>query len=271
MEEIKWAFTRVKEDIFFLKKELNSLKTQLFETRQNMIDLCEVISKLNFKENKQQNIQFSPPPFYSINLPSFQSKFKNKDISLDNQTHTSTRNHGVETNTTDIATNKFHFKPLNDQIYGISIGNQGAQTDRQTDRQTNKSSDNQNMGQNIIQNKSFQVTKKDEEDSVLKTLNSLDNLKKEIRLKFKRLTEQELLVFSTIYQLEEELGYSDYKSLSKRLKLTESSIRDYVSRLISKNIPIEKNKINNKEIKLGISSSLKKITSLNTILQLRDL
>jgi DNA-binding MarR family transcriptional regulator len=100
-------------------------------------------------------------------------------------------------------------------------------------------------------------------------LNSLDNLKKEIRLKFKRLTEQEFLVFSTIYQLSEEKGNTDYKNLSEKLSLTESSIRDYIGRLIKKGIPVEKTKINNKTIHLSISPNLKKIASLPTILQLR--
>jgi len=92
-----------------------------------------------------------------------------------------------------------------------------------------------------------------------------------LRLKFKRLTDQELLVFSTIYQLDEEIGYSDYKSISTKLKLTESSVRDYVGRLIKKGIPVEKTKINNKNIQLNISQNLKKIASLNTLLHLRDI
>ena len=102
-------------------------------------------------------------------------------------------------------------------------------------------------------------------------LDSLDELKKEIRLKFKRLTDQEMVVFSAIYQMGEEKGFSDYKSLSKRLSLTESSIRDYIRRLIFKGIPIEKKKLNNKEIQLFVSESLKKIASLSTILKLIDL
>ncbi|MBU2104789.1 MAG: helix-turn-helix domain-containing protein [Nanoarchaeota archaeon] len=96
-------------------------------------------------------------------------------------------------------------------------------------------------------------------------------MKKEIRLKFKRLTDQEILVFSTIYQFDEEKGFSDYKTISERLNLTESSIRDYVRRLIHKGIPIEKTKINNKSIILKISENLKKIATLSTILKLRDL
>ena len=104
-----------------------------------------------------------------------------------------------------------------------------------------------------------------------KILDSFDSIKKEIRLKFKRLTSQEMLVFSTLYQMEEDSGQVDYKALAKTLKLTESSVRDYIGRLIKKGIPVEKKRINNKTILLSVSTNLKKITSLSTILQLRDL
>ena len=105
---------------------------------------------------------------------------------------------------------------------------------------------------------------------IIEILDSLDNVKKEIRRKFKRLTEQEFLVFSTIYQLENTVEVN-YRILSEKLGLSESSIRDYVGRLIKKGISLEKTKLNNKNIRLSISEDLKKITTLSTILQLRDL
>jgi len=149
---------------------------------------------------------------------------------------------------------------LKSQNLSISTGNEGVPTDRQTNQQT----DNQTQNQLKIQEK-LPV------DNAIKILESLDNLKKEIRLKFKRLTEQEWLIFSTLYQLDEQYGFTNYKTLAERLKLTESSIRDYIGRLIKKGIPVEKNKINNKTIQLSISQNLKKIASLSTIIQLRDL
>ena len=124
-----------------------------------------------------------------------------------------------------------------------------AQTNRQTDKQT--------------ENTSIK--------SALEILNSLDSLKKEIRLKFKQLTDQEMIIFSAVYQFDEENGFSDYKSLSQRLNLTESSIRDYIGRLIKKGIPVEKTKLNNKNIRLTLSKNLKNVVSLSTILQLRGL
>ncbi len=155
---------------------------------------------------------------------------------------------------------------------GISIGNQGASTDRQTDRQTDTST--HNLGEiplkSIESNKEVNIEKNIQEASEI--LDSLDRLKKEIRLKFKRITPQEMVVFSAIYQLEEQdPEKTSYKQLSTILKLSESSVRDYVQRMINKGIPIKKHKIANKKIILSISSELKKIATLSTIIQLREL
>jgi hypothetical protein len=68
------------------------------------------------------------------------------------------------------------------------------------------------------------------------------------------------------------LGFSvDYPSISQKLSLSESSIRDYVLKLAKKGIPIEKSKENNKKIYLKIEENFKKLASLQTILQLREL
>jgi Mn-dependent DtxR family transcriptional regulator len=81
-----------------------------------------------------------------------------------------------------------------------------------------------------------------------------------------------MLVFSTIYQLEEHYPEGvEYSQIALKLKLSPSSIRDYTQKLISKGIPLVKEKVNNKKILLKISSELKKIASLQTIIQLREL
>ena len=153
----------------------------------------------------------------------------------------------------EIPTHNPPYNALKPQNLGISTGNQGVPTDKQTNRQTNQHIPESSM------------------EDALKILNSLDTIKKEIRLKFKDLTDQEFLVFSTLYQLDEEQGHSDYRTISKKLNLSESSVRDYIGKLIKKEIPVEKIKINNKNIKLSVSENLKKIVSLSAIFQLRDL
>ncbi len=232
-DNIKKSFQKVRQDMDFLKQEIGFLKIEIIKTNEKMMEICEIIKQIT--EKITQNIQKNTP----------------------------TDNLLISTNQTYPSTDNLHFEPLKDQNLTISTGNEGVPTDRQTDRQTDQQTKN-----NL---KSTENIEKNTIDNALELLNSLDNIKREIRLKFKRVTDQEMLVFSSIYQLEEEQGFSDYKSLSKKLNLTESSIRDYVGRLIKKGIPVDKKRINNKNIQLYISKNLKRIASLNTIMQLREL
>ena len=81
-----------------------------------------------------------------------------------------------------------------------------------------------------------------------------------------------MTVFSSIYQSEEQdRDNTTYKQIANNLKLSESSIRDYVLKIIDKGIPIKKQKIDNKKVLLTISPELKKIATLSTIIQLRGL
>ncbi len=150
----------------------------------------------------------------------------------------------------------------------FSTGNRGVPTDKSTDRQTDQQTDNLTLNTTLrAQNSPILALEKAKE-----ALDSLDSIRKEIRLKFKRLTNKEMLLFSTIYSLEDRgIEEITYKLLANNLNLTESSIRDYTNKLISKGIPLVKIKLNNKLICLNISSEFQRIASLQTILKLRDL
>ena len=196
---------------------------------------------------------------------------------------------------TDIQSLKDQFSSILNEIQDIkrtlnTISNQ--QTDRQTNQQIVRQTD-QHINEADIQqsnelyelptndwpykrlnrqtNNPGKIDKIAAIDRVSEILESLDSMKKELRSKFKHLTNQEMLVFSTIYQLEEE-GFSvDYPMVSQKLHLTESSIRDYVLKLTKKGIPINKIKENNKKIYLKITPEFKQLASLDTILSLREL
>ena len=231
MDFIKEAFQKIKNDVEILRFSLEELAKE-------MIFLHEEFEKIR---KDSENIQLSNPT----------------DVGL-----ISTNQRIFPTNPTQTQHINSLYRPLKDKNTLFSIGNEGVPTDRQTDQQTDRH----------IKNGSFlQKNKEKTINDSLEILHSLDNIKKEIRIKFKSLTEQEMLVFSTVYQLEEEFGFSDYKSISQKLNLTESSIRDYVGRLIKKGIPVDKNKINNKTIHLNISKNLKSMASLQTILSLREI
>lgn len=146
-----------------------------------------------------------------------------------------------------------------------STGNEGVPTDNSTHRQTDIPTD-------ILSGISYKNSPMLNLEDIQETLNTLDNLKKELRLKFKRLTPQEMLIFTTIYSLEVKgIEEITYKTLANNLNLSESSIRDYVIKLVAKGIPIVKRRVNNKQIALQISDNLQKIASLSTIIKLRDL
>ena len=81
-----------------------------------------------------------------------------------------------------------------------------------------------------------------------------------------------MLVFSVLYGLEEQkIKEITYRTLATQIRLSESSIRDYINKLINKGIPIEKIRQNNKTIMLKISQDLKKVVTLATIQNLRSL
>ncbi|HOF44471.1 MAG TPA: hypothetical protein PLE51_00585 [Candidatus Pacearchaeota archaeon] len=286
MEHVKEAFSKVKQDINILKKEASSLSEELNEIRQRLIEICDVLKTINKKnedllrkeflnetisqkkEPPQNNIPYSCP--FNTNNTNFPMCFMFHRANLAYPAHPAQRQN-IPTDTFSYPTyptQKPPYNALKGENTILSTGNRGVPTDRQTNQQTNQQTDKSSYNPEEIH---LSKLSEDYIGDATKILDSLDNLKKEVRLKFKRLTDQEFSVFSTIYQLSEENGYTDYKNLSIKLGLTESSIRDYIGRLIKKGIPVEKTKINNKSIRLSISPNLKKIATLPTIFKLREL
>jgi DNA-binding MarR family transcriptional regulator len=221
------------------------IKSAFQKVKQDLDSMREQIDNLSYSlsENQKKMSEFSRIIQELLIQTSFSPQIQEQSI----PTHILQN----PTPTTQIPTDNFPFRALKPQNQVFSTGNEGVPADRQTDRQTDQHTENTPFEQAV------------------EALNSLDNIKKEIKLKFKHITEQEFLVFSAIYQLSEKAEYTDYKTLSKKLNLTESSIRDYVGKLIKKGIPVEKSKVNNKIIQLFISEDLKKVVSLSQILQLR--
>jgi len=260
-EKLKEAFLRIKEDILGLGKEISDIKQDLIETNQLMKQINEEIIQLKLEKITSTHIE-------------------------------KTSTHPVTS--TQTSTHPQEIEGLKTPNLASSIGNQGVSTDRQTNRQTVRHIDIQEKTPILVTTE--QEKEREEQEEVVtnqteeipeieptekpiqqqiseasEILDSLDNIKKEIRRKFKRITKQEMLVFSTIYQLEEQNQEVDYKKIALKLSLSQSSIRDYVQRIIDKGIPIIKEKLNNKKILLHISPQLKKIATLNTIIKLREI
>jgi hypothetical protein len=244
MDPIKEAFSKIKEEILLLKNEIKEISSK--------------INNLELKNTQQTNQQ------------SFQQT---------NPTHTPLKNTQQtnqqsfqQTNPTHNYTVEAPYNENND----VSIGNKGVPTNKPTNQQTIQQTNQhlENQLKNTISDKDSIKYPEINSDfrQVNEILSSLDSIKKEIRLKFKRLTPQEMLVFSTLYTFEEQnIEKITYRILAKQINLSESSIRDYINKLINKGVPVEKIRQNNKTIILKISKDLKNIATLATIKNLRAL
>jgi chromosome segregation ATPase len=249
-DSLREAFARVKKDISCLGSEFYSLKNDFIDLKNSLLIINESIDSLKLEIMDLKDALKKP-----THIPT---------DSLNYQTNLETPTH--------IPTVPMEERGLKYPNLDISTRNGGVPTDRQTDQQTDikrsfliaPSNSNPDSGSEKPLNKHIQEA----ED----ILNSLDALKKEIRLKFKQLTSQEMLIFSTIYQLETEFPEGiEYRQIATKLKLSESSIRDYIKKLTQKGIPIDKIKLNNKKILLKISFKLKNIAPLETLIRLREL
>jgi len=152
---------------------------------------------------------------------------------------------------------------LNNQNLTVSIGNEGVPADRQHiyDRQIsalNRTSETAFNSPEYLHQKTY-------------FSQLLDSLRKDLGEKFKKLTQKEFYIFSVLYTLEEEKEQVTYSDIAQRTGLTESSIRDYIVRLIHKGIPIIKEKLNNKIITLKIPRELKDLATLDKLSKLKGL
>lgn len=262
MDPIKDAFTKVKEDIEQIRQELEEIK-------KSLIELCDIVPKLLENSKRLEGRQKPEPPIPQevqprpIILQPFPDQDKPDKLTIQDKPDRqafSTQMPENQTNQQIPLVNNPLYYPKTPSKYQFSTGNRGVPADRQTDQQTDRQSNFPSKSPSQSPNN---ITR------AAQILESFDTMKREIKDSFRKLTEQEWLIFSTIYQLDEEKGFSDYKILAGKLGLTESSIRDYVARLIKKGIPVDKTKINNKTIHLNVSKNLKQIASLPTLLQLR--
>ena len=132
--------------------------------------------------------------------------------------------------------------PKNDVFFDISSGNKGV-------------INNQQPSSTIINNdfRSFEV------------------IKNEINEQFKDLSDREFSIFLAIYTLEEEFGKAiTLRDLSTKLKVSEITIRGYINTLISKNIPIIKERPFNKKLQLSINKGFRDLALISRLISIRN-
>jgi len=259
---IKQAISDLKTDQNNLEKIQKNLENNQKNTENILKSIINTQNKLISTQNHQNSTIRHIFPTYkktsTHNLPLKALKPKNIHISTRNQGVSTDRQTDRQTDTrpefiNNLAQNE---QKINSNELNLAQNQHFSQKyDENYENLIKIASRNFQPPQQLIHSPS-KIKKFPEQNQIQKAseiLENLDNLKKEIRLKFKRLTTQEFKVFSAIYQLEQEQKQVDYTLLSNKLKLSESSIRDYISRIIFKGIPIIKQKINNKQIILHIS------------------
>ena len=171
---------------------------------------------------------------------------------FDTSTQTSTLRQQIFDTSAHKKNNSLKFKGIK-PYFNSSIGNKGVSTLRQ--QTDNKQTDTFDT---------FFGIKQPEEKPNLSSF--VKGLKQELRLRFKNLTKQEFYIFSLPYTLTEEKNRPiTYKDIALRANISESSVRDYISRLINKKIPILKQRINNKSVVLKIPEELKHLETLDNL------
>jgi len=238
MDVLKEAFFKIKKDIFSLQNELFSIRREINFLKQGLNDLQSTLSL-----DKHH--------------------VSNSSIPTQNQTQLAP----LSTIPTHIPTLPQEIGGVESQNKTVSTGNRGVPTDNSTDKQTNRQTNILDRISSVSSPSLLTV----QSIQIQETLDALDSIKKELRLKIKRLTPQEMLVFTTLYSLNEKNTVDvTYKTLASYLRLSESSIRDYIARISSKGFNILKTRQNNKTIVLLISPEIKKIASLSTLIKLRN-
>jgi len=172
-----------------------------------------------------------------------------------------------------------------------SIGNEGVPTDRQTDTPTSNRfsaliddrfspsfetpthiptqtpTDTQQSNTKVQQTNTNSNTSAQSLTSMTELVNTLKN---DLKTRFKLLTKQEFHIFSMLFTVDKTQKSVTYRDLAGKLSLSESSIRDYIQKIIKKGVPIEKERLNNKVTILKIPEEIRHLATLESLLRLRN-
>jgi len=105
----------------------------------------------------------------------------------------------------------------------------------------------------------------------IENYDDVQTLKEELNSRFLSLTEAQFKVFMAIYRLEEETGNSvTYADVAGHIMISQSSVRDYVSDLMLRKIPLTKQKSPNRKVYLSIKKEFRNLKILENLLALRE-
>jgi len=140
----------------------------------------------------------------------------------------------------------------------VSTGNKGVnQTNNHLNTSLNTNSNFEELSQNdaefgvldfkhISKHTQNQQEKTFNPETTKNPQNELKIIKNRLNFTFSKLSKQELKVFLTVYQLEDENIDTSYRNIAERMDLSEHCIRSHIHSLFRKNVPLYKVRINNK-------------------------
>lgn len=220
----------IKNSFSKVKNHINLIEHEIKLQKEVLIKQNEAINTLNILLNK------------------LLSKLENleKEINIEKKTENEQINSlNKQINTKQTHNEEFLNEPQIWPINGfkdVSIGNEGV-------KQINKHVKHIN-------------TEGNQTDLAFNTLkNGLENV-------FKLLSKQELKVFLTIYQLEEEGKRANYRAIAEIMELSAKCIRTHIHNLIKKEAPISKDKLNDNSILLSIKKEFKALNLKKKLINL---
>jgi len=98
----------------------------------------------------------------------------------------------------------------------------------------------------------------------------LINLKEELSRTLTSLTDREISLLLSIYDLEKQGLDPSYAHLAQRLRLSENTVRVVVMSLLNKNAPIIKERYFNRRVLLSLKSEFKELNLLQKLLSIRS-
>ncbi len=242
-QNLKSAFSKVKQDIHLLSENLKGVEGLKAELKTQQ----EIIKDLSLQIKELQK---------SIDSIKTKSSIGNEGVnqSINHLINQSSTNQSINQDLEDLSQNNSEIsqnrgnKEVN-QSFNQSIKHQSI---NQTPQLNEKIPNNQSFNQSINQI----------DEKPIKTFAA------NINQVFLSLSKQELKLFLTIYQLEDEGIEGSYKHLSQRMQLSEPCIRSHLSSLLKKNTPIMKLRLNNNTNLISIRKDFRTLNLKQKIINL---
>ena len=248
-ERVRLSFERVREEMNHFFSEINLVKNELKLLKEELNELRYEQIKLNaLKEPEKPQIS-------------------NNTIKTNDLTQISTGNEGVST------LRHFDSQTDNTPVFPLD-GNPTIAPNTQTHSSTHSSTDLRHIPEKLrhFDTSTNKFDTKTQQKTQISDLTKLmESLKSDLKKKFQALTKQEFYIFSVLFTLDKTQNQVTYQDLAIQTRLTSSSIRDYVQRIIKKGIPLLKEKINNRLTVLKIPPELRNLATLDNLMRIRGM